>query len=69
MAITKLTVNLTEKSAAALVRAQEHSTDSKTDTVNRALQLYAWWVEKETLGFTHHIHHSDGRVSDAIHLK
>lgn len=39
--LTKLTVNLTSRSYASLNRAAEISGDNKTDTVNRALQLYA----------------------------
>lgn len=39
--LTKLTVNLTARSHTSLERAVEISGDNKTDTVNRALQLYA----------------------------
>lgn len=39
--LTKLTVNLVPRAVVALNRAAEISGDNKTDTVNRALQLYA----------------------------
>jgi hypothetical protein len=49
MTLTKLTVNLTPKAAAALDNAASITGDSKTDTVNRALQFYEWLeMEKAT---------------------
>ena len=45
----KVTVNLTKKSFAALDAAAARSGDSKTDTVNRALQMYAY-LEQVTGG-------------------
>lgn len=67
MELTRLIVNLNETSVSALARAQEHTLDSKTDTVNRALQLYAWWVEMKTQGFTHHVG-KDGEISEVIDM-
>jgi hypothetical protein len=66
MALTKLTVLLTEEAAAAIVRMQEHGIDSKTDSINRALLLYAWWLEHETSGFTHHVRDPAGNYSEPI---
>lgn len=40
--LTRLTVNLTPRAAAALDRAAELSGDNRTDTINRALSVYAW---------------------------
>jgi hypothetical protein len=40
--LTRLTVNLIPRADSALTLAAEISGDSKTDTVNRALQVYAY---------------------------
>jgi hypothetical protein len=39
--LTKVTVNLVPASMNALAQAVEVNEDTKTDTINRALQLYA----------------------------
>ncbi len=41
----RVTVNLTAKAAAALKEMAEASGDTKTDTINRALLIYAY-IEK-----------------------
>jgi hypothetical protein len=41
----RVTVNLAPHTSAALERAAEMTGDTKTDTINRALQLYAMLVE------------------------
>ena len=50
---TRLTVNLTPKSRAALGAAVLISEDTRTDVVNRALQFYAYilaeWAEDKRL--------------------
>jgi hypothetical protein len=43
--LTKLTVNLTERSRAALDHAEALTSDSRTEVVARALQLYALLVD------------------------
>jgi hypothetical protein len=40
--LERVTVNLTPRSSAALALAAELTQDSKTDTINRALQVYAY---------------------------
>ena len=40
--LERLTVNLIPRTAAALDLAMQITVDSKTDTVNRAIQLYAY---------------------------
>ncbi len=40
--LERITVNLTARSARALEAATDLTGDSKTDTVNRALQIYAF---------------------------
>ncbi|WP_438486508.1 hypothetical protein [Streptomyces sp. S186] len=44
---TRVTVNLAPKAAAALDQAVKLTGDTKTDTINRALQIYAY-LEKIT---------------------
>lgn len=48
--LTKLTVNLTPRAYDALQRAAEVTGDTRTDTVNRALQAYAALVEASHAG-------------------
>lgn len=43
--LTRLTVNLIPKAAAALDEAVELSGDSRTDTINRAVQAYAFMLK------------------------
>lgn len=45
--LTKLSVYLTDGAADAMTRASESTGDSKTDTINRALHLYAAVVTAE----------------------
>ncbi len=49
--LTRLTVNLTQKSAEAMEHAAELNRDTKTDTVNRALQVYDYICTKQAEGF------------------
>jgi len=44
--LVRLTINLIPRAYAAMVLASEITGDSRTDTVNRAVQLYAY-VEHE----------------------
>lgn len=41
----RVTVNLTARASRALDRASELTGDTKTDTINRALQVYAYLEE------------------------
>lgn len=43
-ALRRITVNLTPRACEALDRAVKLTRDSKTDTINRALQVYAYVV-------------------------
>jgi hypothetical protein len=45
--LTKVTVNCTPRAIAALGRVTEATGDSKTDSINRAIQLYAELVTTE----------------------
>jgi hypothetical protein len=48
--LVRLTVNLTPRSAAALDLAVGLTRDSKTDTINRALQVYAYLMSLKAEG-------------------
>ena len=61
-AYERLTVNLTQRSAEALAKAAELSGDTKTDTVNRALQTYAFIREAVASGGTVLVRTSDSQV-------
>ena len=47
---TKLTVNLVSRSTDAMEVASVLTGDSRTDTVNRALQVYAYLMDQIILG-------------------
>lgn len=48
--LERVTVNLTERAAQALRLAAELNSDSKTDTINRALQMYAFMKQVQAQG-------------------
>ena len=49
--LTELKVNLIPLSVIALNKAAEITGDSRTDTINRALQLYAFICAKKEAGY------------------
>lgn len=49
MDLTRLTVNLVPRAAAALNEAAQLTEDSRTDTINRALQVYCFFVQQQEL--------------------
>lgn len=65
--LERLHVQLIPKSADALQRAIALERMSKTDIVNRAIQLYAFVAEQTTAGAEILIHHSDGS-SERVHI-
>jgi hypothetical protein len=65
--LERVTVNLTPRSAAALELATEITGDSKTDAINRAIQIYAYLEHITSKGGTVHIRESEG--SDLERLK
>ena len=66
--LTRVTVNLTPRSVAALERTTRLTGDSKTDTINRALQIYALVYEMaERDNGSLRIVHEDGET-ERIHL-
>ena len=46
----RFTVNLTDRAVASLLEITLHDSVSKTDAVNRALQVYAFLLQEQTLG-------------------
>lgn len=56
----RVTVNLSPASSAALDRAVEITGDSKTDTINRALQIYAMLTDAVNDGGQVLIRYADG---------
>lgn len=66
--LTRVTVNLTPRSVTALERTSRVTGDSKTDTINRALQVYALIQEMaERNNGSLRIMHEDGST-ERIHL-
>ena len=64
----RVTVNLTQKSADALREAVELTGDSKTDVINRALQVYAF-IQRKTQGEgALFISPGDGSPMERIHI-
>jgi hypothetical protein len=59
----KLTVNLVESASRALELAAEITGDTKTDTVNRAIQIYAYIVSEKQQGREIVIEEPDGSAS------
>jgi hypothetical protein len=60
---TKLTVNLINKAVEALDSAVVVTQLSKTDTVNRALQVYAFMIEEQEKGGQLLVREPDGTLS------
>lgn len=50
MANTTITVNLIPKAMKALLQAARLTGDSRTDTINRALQAYAYMESEKSKG-------------------
>jgi hypothetical protein len=61
--LVRLTVNLLAKSADALDETAETEGNPKTDTVNRALQVYAFLVREQAAGKVFAMIDGDGVVT------
>ena len=59
--LTKLTVNLIQRSVDMLDSEHERSGDTRTDIVNRAIQLYGAAMESVNTGLGVVLHDTDGR--------
>jgi hypothetical protein len=50
--LTKITLNLTAKTYDALDRGHKQAGFTKTDFINRSIQLYEHWLQEEAAGRT-----------------
>lgn len=64
--LERVTVNLTAKSSLAMNQAVRITGDSKTDTINRALQLYAYLEQVVHDGGEVHIRESGASETERI---
>jgi hypothetical protein len=60
--VCRVTVNLTDRSKEALDEVVARTADSKTDTINRALQIYAFLERIRANGDQLLIKSSDGNI-------
>jgi hypothetical protein len=58
--LERITVNLTSRSSSALELAVELSGDTKTDTINRAIQIYAYLEKVIRDGGSVHVREQTG---------
>ncbi len=65
--LERVSLNLTPKSAQALDRAVELTEDSKTDTINRAIQTYAFLMEVIDEGGSIRVQRKEGDV-ETVHF-
>lgn len=66
--LERITVNLTSRSSAALELIVELSGDTKTDTINRALQLYAYLEKVIRDGGSVHVREQDGAELERLRI-
>src|SRR5579859_2462023 len=66
--LERITVNLTPRSSAALVLAVELSGDTKTDTINRALQIYAYLEQVIRDGGSVHVREQNGAELERLRI-
>lgn len=66
--LERITVNLTSRSSAALELAVELSGDTKTDTINRALQIYAYIEQVIRDGGSVHVREQDGAELERLRI-
>jgi hypothetical protein len=57
--LERVTVNLTSRASSALQLAAELTGDTKTDILNRALQVYAYLEQVVSKGGSVHVRESD----------
>jgi hypothetical protein len=67
-AYERVTVNLTEKTSLALAETVELNADSKTDTINKALQAYALFLRVQAGGGAIYLRERDGAELERIRL-
>lgn len=67
-AFERITVNLTEKTSLALADSVAISSDSKTDSINKALQTYALLLRTLDAGGAIYLREKDGAELERIRL-
>jgi hypothetical protein len=66
--LERITVNLTSRSSSALELAVELSGDTKTDTINRAIQIYAYLEKVIRHGGSVHIREKAGADLERLRI-
>jgi len=64
--LERVTVNLTPRSSAALELAVRLTGDTKTDTINRALQIYAFLEQVARNGGSLHVREAEGEELERL---
>jgi len=67
-AYERVTVNLTEKTSNALADTVRISGDSKTDSINKALQVYALLQRIQEMGGAMYLREKDGAELERLRL-
>ncbi|MEU7935242.1 MULTISPECIES: hypothetical protein [Micromonospora] len=63
-----MTVNLTEKTSKALAEAVGITSDSKTDAINKALQMYALLQRVQEAGGAVYLRERDGAEIERLRM-
>jgi hypothetical protein len=66
--LERITVNLTSRSSAALDSAVDICGDTKTDTINRAIQIYAYLEKVIRNGGSVHVREQDGAELERLKI-
>jgi hypothetical protein len=66
--LERITVNLTPRSSSALDLAVELTGDTKTDTINRAIQIYAYLEKVIRDGGSVHIRAEEGADLERLRI-
>jgi hypothetical protein len=66
--LEKVTVNLTRRSAEALDRIVESTGDTKTDGINKALQVFAYLQEQLDNGASIYLKDADSEQADRLKI-
>jgi len=66
--LERITVNLTPRSSSALALAAELCGDTKTDTINRAIQIYAYIEQVTRDGGSIHVQEQNGTESERLKI-
>jgi hypothetical protein len=66
--LERITVNLTPRSSSALELAVELSGDTKTDTINRAIQIYAYLEKVLQDGGSVHVREQTGAELERLRI-